>query len=238
MKKTSLIEKLHPYDIGDKKVRLGPNEDGGYVLNETILDNSMALVTYGVGNDMRFEEHFTRQYNKPSYLFDHTIGRETGWDIGANLHFFNEGLGFSPQCKDFIEHYETLKFTQDVILKIDVEGAEYNYFANTSVETISKYTSGVLLEVHWLSDAHHREKFEMILDELQKHFTVTHVHGNSWGVVVDYEGFMFPETIEVTLVNNKHIKSKTLDTSKYPVPGLDVSNRPNYPDVDLAFLTA
>ena len=237
MKKPSLITKLHPYNIGDRKVRLGPNEDGGYVLNETMIEKSIALFTYGVGNEIRFEEAFTKQYNKPSYLFDHTIGRETNWYVGEQLYFFNEGVGFSPQCKDFIEHYEQLSITNDVILKIDVEGTEYNYFANTNVETISRYTSGILLEVHWLSDVHHREKFEVILDELQKYFTVTHVHGNSWGVVVDYDGFMFPETIEVTLINNKHIKSKTLDTATYPIPELDASNRPNYPDVNLAFLT-
>lgn len=237
MDKISFLEKLSPYDIGDEKVRLGPLEDGGYVVNSTILDKSTALFTYGVGHDIRFEEDYIRLYKNPVYLYDHTIGQPNGWYIGEGMHFFAEGLGYKESCKDFTSHYNELNLKDSVVLKIDIEGGEYDYFEEVSLPQISKATTGILLEVHWLSEEVYRKKFESILDKILEYYTITHVHGNSWGVLVDYEGIKFPETIELTLVNNKHITYKQLDNTTYPIENLDYSNRPNYPDVDLSFLT-
>ena len=67
------IKLLKPQNIFKNKKRLGPNEDGGYVLPEFIFEESTALFTYGVGYDTRFEEAYSATYNKPSYLFDHTV---------------------------------------------------------------------------------------------------------------------------------------------------------------------
>lgn len=38
--------------------RLGPDEDGGYVMSEKVLDECVALFTYGVGNEIRYELNF------------------------------------------------------------------------------------------------------------------------------------------------------------------------------------
>ena len=38
-----------------------------------VFENCSALFTYGVGNDDRFEIEFAKIYQKPVYLFDHTI---------------------------------------------------------------------------------------------------------------------------------------------------------------------
>lgn len=231
-----MIELLKPYKINSNKLRLGPDEDGGYVASTVSIDNSKALFTYGVGYDIRYEEAYRSKTGNDSYLYDHTIGRDNGWNIGPQLNFYNEGLGFQDRCDDFINHYSKLNIDGDVLLKIDIEGAEYDYFEKVNVEKLSKITTGILLELHWVSDTGYQERAKNILENLYKYFTLTHIHGNAWGALFEYKGHKVPETFELSLVNNKYITDKEIDNQNYPIEGLDVSNRPSYPDVDLSFL--
>jgi len=231
-----MVQLFKPYSIGSTKVRLGPNEDGGYVTSTVSLESSIGLFTYGVGHDIRYEQAYRDRYGKQVYLYDHTIGKPTGWDLGNKLSFFNEGLGFQENCKDFIAHYEELNIEGDVLLKVDVEGAEYDYFEKVDIAKLSEITTGILLEMHWLTDYRYQKRAEEILTKLYQYYTLTHIHGNAWGTTWDYQGHKVPETLELSLVNNKYITNKEFDTQDYPIEGLDVSNRPNYPDLDLKFL--
>jgi hypothetical protein len=231
-----MIHLFKPYSINNKKVRLGPKEDGGYVVSSICLESSTALFTYGVGHDIRFEEDYRNIYDKEVYLYDHTVGKETGWDLGKKLNFFNEGLGFEENCGDFINHYDKLNIQKDVLLKIDIEGAEYNYFEKLDINKLSQITTGILLELHWLTDSGYQKRAENILRNLYQYFTLTHIHGNAWGTTWDYQDYKVPETFELSLVNNRYIINKEFDTQNYPIEGLDISNRPDYPDLDLAFL--
>lgn len=233
---SKFIDLLKPYDISNEKIRLGPPEDGGYVTSVTAIENSVALFTYGVGNDIRFEEHYTRLYNKPVYLYDHTIGQPTGWDLGKTLHFFNEGLGFVDRCEDFLTHYSQLNMTGEVLLKIDIEGNEFDYLEKVNMESLSNVTTGILLELHTLPSVEYRQRAEHILENLQNFYTLTHIHGNSWGTTFEHEGYSIPETVELSFVNNRYVTEKILDMQKYPIEGLDISNRPNYPDINLEFI--
>lgn len=231
-----MIKLFKPYDICDEKIRLGPNEDGGYVTSAVTLEQSVALFTYGVGHDIRYEEAYRDRYDKPVYLYDHTIGRSTGWDIGRSLNFYNEGLGYKENCEDFINHYEKLEIKGKVLLKVDIEGDEYDYFERVDVNKLRKITTGILVEMHWLYDSNYQKKAESVLHKLYDYYTLTHVHGNSWGITWNYEGHEIPETLELSLVNNDIITHKQFDTRDYPIEGLDVSNRPNHPDIELKFL--
>jgi hypothetical protein len=240
-----MLELLKPIWIPYNKVRLGPEEDGGYVCNEIAIKDSSCLFTYGVGHDIRYEEDYRNKYNKPVYLFDHTIGHEDGWDIGHNLNFYNYGLGFKENCRCFTYHYDMLASNisngfvlrdKKVLLKIDIEGDEYDYFEKADIEKISEVCTAILLELHWVSDFGYQKRAENILKELDKYFTITHTHGNAWGALFDYKGYKFPETFELTLLNNQYFTSKNriIDRADYPIPGLDFSNRPGWPDVDLS----
>lgn len=231
-----MIKLFKPYSIKNNKIRLGPEEDGGYVTSKIALDESSCLFTYGVGHDIRYEEAYRDMYQKPVYLFDHTIGRETGWDIGKLLNFYNEGLGYKENCEDFINHYNTLNIVGKVLLKVDIEGDEYDYFEKVDEKRLSEITTGILLEVHWLYDVNYQKRIENILNKLYQYFTLTHIHGNSWGNTFKYDELDIPETLELSLVNNSFIQHKEVDNQEYPVLGLDVSNRPNYPDISLNFL--
>jgi hypothetical protein len=230
-----MLKNFKPQKIDSPKIRLGIERDGGYVMSEIVLNNCTALLTYGVGGECSYEEEFIRKYNKPVYMFDHTIG-QASWDREDGLHFISEGLGNGENCKDVKEHYDQFNISGDIFLKIDTEGAAYDYFLNTDIDSLSSFVGGLLFEIHWLEDINNQDKCIKIFEKLNKHFVLTHVHGNNWGGEFEYNEFKIPKVAEFSLVNKKYITEFTPDNQDYPIPGLDFKNNPNGEDCDLTFL--
>lgn len=229
------ITLLKPFDIGHNKKRLGPNEDGGYVLSEFLYDNCSALFTYGVGHDTRFEEEFVRTYNKPAYLFDHTLGWPNEFERNG-MKFIPEGLGNSENCKDVFEHMEKFNVTEPIFLKVDIEGAEWQYFREIDVKKMKDLIMGFVVEIHWLDSQTNREYLAEIFNRIGPYFVLNHTHANSWGYNFEYNGMTIPSVLELSFVNKKYINKMEIDNSNYPIDGLDYSNNPNIPDVKLDFL--
>lgn len=243
---------LKPQDIGDKKIRLGPpglgqHGDGGYVCPLFMLEKSTCLVTYGVGGDTRYEHDYTKKYNKQAYLFDPNVDHPD--KDGEFVNFKKEGLGQgmvnNRPCKEFVEHYNELGLKGDVLLKIDTEGAEYDYFNTADISEIAKRCTGIILEIHWLDDIPHRNKAEIMLNRLKEYFVLCHTHANNWGNTFDYIqkasgskfiGYTIPRVFELTFANKRYVNSITPDLQQYPIIGLDMQNNVNDPDCDLSFL--
>jgi hypothetical protein len=229
-----IIKYLKPQNVFLTKKRLGPHEDGGYVMPEFILENCNALMTYGVGNDIRYEEEFSRLYNKNVYLFDHTI-ENTGWEKDK-LKFIPEGLGIGEKCKEWYQHYEELNLSGDVFLKIDIEGGEFNYINTTDLTKMAEKVIGLSLEIHWIDDLNNRIQAISLLKKLSDNFILCHIHGNSWGDLWEYDGYQIPKVLELSFINKKFVENFEPDIQKYPIEGLDISNCPHREDYKLDFI--
>jgi len=164
-----ILPLLKPKKINSNKIHLGPCSDGGYVINEIVLEHCSALFTYGVAQDYRYELDFNEKYKKPVYMFDHTVDH----DLNGPLFFFKEGLGFTENCKDVIEHYNKNNIPGNIYLKIDTEGAEYDYFSKVDIDRLASFTDGICLEVHSLGNENCRNKCFEILTIINKHFTLS-----------------------------------------------------------------
>lgn len=230
----SILSLLKPQNIFTNKVRLGPKEDGGYVMPEIVLQNCSALLTYGVGNDIRYEEEFSNTYKKPVYLFDHTLGNP-GWKKD-DLTFFPTGLGFGENCKEWYQDYEDLNINGDIFLKIDVEGYEYEYFTKTDILKLRDKVVGLILEIHWIDNEKNRNDCVEILQKLKVDFLLCHVHGNNWGDLWEFEGHSVPKVLELSFINKKYVEKYESDTQDYPILGLDIPNCPHREDYKLDFL--
>lgn len=68
----STFDFLKPLPIKNK-IRLGSRWDGGYVVYKKALDHAEALMTYGVGWDVAFEEDFNYLTGKQVFMFDPTM---------------------------------------------------------------------------------------------------------------------------------------------------------------------
>ena len=119
------------------------------------------------------------------YMFDHTI--EPLKFENAKLHFFQEGVAgrtdVSQNLFAITDHLRRHQINGDrLILKMDVEGAEFDAFEFIPDDTLHRFEQ-IILEVHWLNnleDSDFRAQFCRIFQKLNRIFTLFHVHANNW----------------------------------------------------------
>ena len=227
-----MLDLLKPKNVHHVKTRLGPKEDGGYVMPEIVLEKCSTLFNYGVGYNYSYEEEFALKYKKPVHMFDHTVNHV----FKSPLHFYNEGLGFGENCGDVIEHYNRLGIQGNIFLKIDVEGAEYDYFEKVDMDKLASITNGIILETHWTTNDTIRERCFNIIQKINKYFILCHTHGNNMGGTYIFEGYNIPDIFELSFINKNLVHVEEEDKQFYPIDGLDYPNNPSFPDYPLTFI--
>jgi hypothetical protein len=174
---------LTPYDIDKPKIRIGPHTDGGYIFADC-LSKDQTVVSYGIGTEYRFDMAMAGR-GHDVYMFDHTI---EGIKFGhRKLHFFREGVArrsHPEKCvfsiKDHLDKHRIQG--RQLILKMDVEGAEYEAIEDVPDETLNRFEQ-IILEVHWLDklgEFIYRDRFCRVFRKLNRIFTLFHVHANNW----------------------------------------------------------
>jgi len=113
-----------------------------------------------------------------------------------------------------------------VIVKMDIEGAEYDVL--TDVMNHHNLVSTIAVEIHDVGPR--AAELNAIMLALSKEFAVVHIHGNNCAPIDSASGF--PNVIELTFVH-KGLLGNDLAPSQhsYPRPDLDVPNtnaRPDY----------
>jgi mannosyltransferase OCH1-like enzyme len=228
------IDLLIPKKTNNNLIRVGPNGDGGYVIPEICIQSSSSLFTYGVGYEVNFENQYVNEYERPVYMFDHTIPII---DYGNSLiNFYSEGLGIGDNCDDFLNHYKKLNIQEKIFLKIDVEGAEYSFFENTNIKEISSIVTGFCIEVHNLDKKDIRERFTQIFNQIEKYFTLVHIHANNFGDVFELDGFNLNSVFELTYINKNFVLHEEDSQIEYPIQNLDYPNTESYYDFDYGFI--
>merc|ERR1719158_136092 len=114
---------------------------------------------------------------------------------------------------------------RSLLLKIDVESAEWKVFAEEPVENLKKFRE-IVVEYHWI---HEVDKHELYLQAVKKieqaGFSVAHMHGNNYGgPMQEYGNYQIPDVIEVTYIQ-KPAAGCSADIP-YSLP-LDQPNSPN-----------
>ena len=113
------------------------------------------------------------------------------------------------------------------ILKVDIEGAEYEIIEQ--IESFSQQIPLLLVEFHETDK--HKASFEASLKLLKDKFLICHTHANN------YEGVSrngIPKTVEVTFGNREYFKSDKR-IPELPISGLDLPSTPNSSDIYLKF---
>jgi hypothetical protein len=230
-----MIDQLRVYNVGDK-IRVGSENDGGYVLPLQMLEDSECLFSYGIAEDITFDEHYIELTNKKVYGYDHTIdGVDTKHPDLFTWH--KKGISGTPQeeTDNFVNHYKELGISGRALLKVDVEGCEYEWLANTNIEELANITTGIVLEVHSLENDFVRDRFIHHIKELNKHFYICHIHGNNCSRVFRYKDIDFPMVLELTFISKAIVKEATLSNETFPTE-LDSPNNKYLSDIDLKFM--
>lgn len=230
-----MINQLKIYNVGEK-IRVGNIYDGGYVLPKQMLEDSECLFSYGINNDITFDEHYIQLTNKKVYGYDHTI--ENIYSKYPDLFtWYKKGLsGTNKERTDnFLNHYKELGISGRVLLKVDVEGCEHDWLQNTDIQELAKLTTCIVLEVHMLEYDSVRKKFIGWIEELNKHFYICHIHGNNYAPTFNYEGYDVPMVLELTFVPKELVTEATLSNETFPT-NLDTPNDPSVSDINLNFI--
>lgn len=229
---------LTPYDIpGMAKRRYGRRRDGGYVLLGDLQDVD-AVFSLGIGDEVTFDLELAR-LGKTIFMFDHTV---EGPPVGhANFRFFRQEI--AGQSDAAAGRHSVVDLVQrlgcagrrDLLLKIDIEGGEYEVFAATPRDTLRQFRQ-ITMEIHGLlqlGDAAFRTRFVAAMARLNDDFTLYHVHANNSGALGFVDGFPMADVLELSYLRSD-IASRAPSATLYPT-ALDYANWPPRPDCLLWF---
>jgi hypothetical protein len=114
------------------------------------------------------------------------------------------------------------------MLKIDIEGGEYEFIDDLLLQISENYQkiSCLIMELH---DTHtRRADFERLVKGISLWLPIVHIHANNCaGVAADG----LPEVLEITFARSE----REIGNREFPLPHLDYPNDPNISDISFAF---
>ena len=140
---------------------------------------------------------------------------------------YQKKIVFKKKNDNQITIPEILLNHDKIILKVDIEGDEYNIL--NDIKKNSKKIIFLIIEFH---DIHKNiNKIKKFLKKIN--LKIIHIHANNYGGI-DVNGD--PKVIELSLMNTMVFKIKNIYSKKdYPISGLDYKNFKRREDVKLKF---
>ncbi len=234
IKKSQLIKilnKIKPYNVGFKLIRIGSPNDGGYLVPD-ILNEIKHCFSPGVGNNTEFEKQIIDKGIK-TFMADGSVNKE---NIKLdNFNFIKKNLA-SYDSKNTITLENWIKkegnFADDLLLQMDIESSEYEVIHATPLECLKKFKI-LIIEFHYLEKINNNyfyKIFENTIEKLSLEFEIVHIHPNNCQGVYSVSGFKLPTAIEITFLRKDLCKEKKI--AKIPHL-LDQKNIIKLPDIYL-----
>lgn len=214
-----IFKALRPFDLFYfKKIRIGNKADGGYIVPRELLKDIDCCYTYSNGGNITFEAELNKLHPEIEIrLYDQTINipKETE----APMYFKKEGIA-ARKNKNLNTYFNHLKennhLSKRILLKIDTEGAEWDVLEHFDSKLFDNIEL-LVIEFHNLLESKYLNKYLKVFNKLNKNFTIFHIHANNCSKIVKIDGTYFPNVLEVTYVNNKHVKiPKYVEKEAYP----------------------
>ena len=237
-----ILELVQPNPLEFTSVkRIGSVNDGGYVVIDDFSQSDF-LISMGVGDDINFELEVASRISGMD-LYDHTISQLPSKI--KNARFFREKIGKSPEVS-ILEAIDRSKNQGDLILKMDIEGSEWEVLSELEEKDLIKFRQ-LIIEFHSLSNFKDNESYiriTSILERLSNHFYILNSHANNCGDFCIIENIPFPDVIEISYARKSSYSlrtefSKALDNSMLSLNGPCSSNFPEIylqKAIDIKFL--
>jgi hypothetical protein len=216
--------------VEHQKIRLGADADGGYVCLDDFEGIKTAL-SFGIDTDVSWDLDVAKR-GIVVHQFDHTVD---GPPVQHQNFRFNKQM-IAPSAENghasihSIIEANLLSDPASVVLKIDIEGSEWDVFDSTPEQELDKF-SQIICEFHgfqFVDDDAFFQKVSRVLDKLGSLFQVVHVHGNNYCPMFSLGGVPFPSLLEVTFVNRR--RSTFQETEEIFPTQLDQANNQKRPD--------
>jgi hypothetical protein len=220
----SLLQALRPLDAGIDLVRIGPDGDGGYLLPND-LDGIAHAFSPGVSTESGFEAELAERGMRV-FLADYSVDRPAV--SNPRFDFDKRFVGcLTDERYITLDDWHAAKLgadASDLLLQMDIEGAEYETLLAASPSLLAKFRI-MVIEFHWLPQLWNEPFFAIaarVFYKLLATHAVVHIHPNNCCGAVKSAGLEIPRIAEFTLLRRDRLRSTSYRTT-FPHP-LD---RPN-----------
>jgi hypothetical protein len=234
MENINLLKTLEVYNF-DKKIRLGVNQDGGYVIGE--VDGGYdCYISCGIEKEESFSRDFINKYNMDEYNsfgFDGTIDNYP-YEYTNKIRFIKKNINSfddenNTNLSSLINKYK------NIFLKMDIEGSEYTWLMQIDENQLNHFKQ-IVIEFHGITDDSWFNTWSgdkiKCLEKLSNTHYLIHAHGNNWAPVSNN----IPDVLELTYINKNYFSSvPEFNTTAFPIVNLDFPNNHDACEVNLGF---
>jgi hypothetical protein len=227
---TEILQFLRPVPCTFPLIRLGGTTDGAYLLPDDLVGIA-ACFSPGVNNFKNFEDEILQRFDINAHMCDRSsdadrlrtplvAGRQTFKKLWLDVNNAPDSISLD----DWVA--ELAPDGNDLLLQMDIEGAEYRNLIRTSVTTLQRFRI-IVLELHGLDKINNphvaREVLAPMCSKLAQHFVVVHAHPNNCNNQVPVLGTQtrIPPVLEVTLLRRDRLLEGPVFPPQLPHP-LDV----------------
>ncbi|MFT4581413.1 MAG: hypothetical protein ACI915_000145 [Gammaproteobacteria bacterium] len=220
-----LINSLRPIDAGFDLLRLGPEGDGGYLIPDDINGIEYAF-SPGVSTESGFEASLVER-GMQVFLADYSV--DGPGQASDKFSFEKKYIGsFADPSHMTLDVWKTSTigdYASDLLLQMDIEGAEFEALLNTSDSLLCQFRV-LVIEFHYLHQLWNKPWFlivKRVFEKLLANHSVVHIHPNNGSGSFKSRGLEIPRVAEFTFIRNDRIKQRQPATI-FPHP-LDRDNK-------------
>jgi hypothetical protein len=231
----ALIARLRPRVARAGLIRFGGATDGGYLLPDD-LDGVAACLSPGVANECSFDEQMAAR--------------------GIDVFMADASVDGPPRSNprfQFVRKFVDISTTEttmtlealappasaagaegDLILQMDIEGAEYRVLASTPDEFLRRFRI-MVIEFHCLDQLFSRFAFNFmrpVFEKLARLHNVVHIHPNNCTRVVNRGPITIPPVMEFTFYRRDRPLADASTELRFPHP-LDADCVAHHPTIAL-----
>lgn len=207
-----LILLIKPYHISMKEIlRIGNQYDGGYVVYGKISREKTFLISLGVGSNITFDSSLNDKVQH-SILVDHTV--KSLPSTLDNSTFINKKISPYSGTRNLtlLECIKMVPSDADIILKIDIEGSEWDVFDQIDTKHLNRFTQ-IIGEFHNFHEIYNQityTKVMRVLNKLNRSHVNINFHPNNWSNYRIVYGITIPDVIEFTFLRKDIYESSEL----------------------------
>jgi hypothetical protein len=218
----------------DDLIRLGKNNDGGYLVNKQDVNNSKKLLSLGIGEDWSFEKDFISINECKLNAYDNSLNKlrmqsnkalEDSYNkfFTGNKYHLEKNIGSG--LNDIL--FDDVSTDMNTFLKCDIEGAEYDILFDL-IKLTKQYT-GMVIEFHEINKP---DNFHNLINFISKvDHKLVHIHINNYFYYKTDYGCV-PDTLELTFTSSPNVslsRNITLPNK------LDMQNNPEDEEFKILF---
>lgn len=197
--------------VGKNFVRLGRPNDGGYIMvNNFSVSGGGIAYSFGIADDVSWDSDMVRR-GYDVFMYDPTIDALP--QNHERFHFFKEGiLGIEvkEQSMNTLENFikrNGHESKSDMILKMDVEGAEWSFLSTVTSETLNQFDQ-IIFELHDLTKPKDQSVMNATLaclSKINRTHSLVHLHAYSGSLMLTLDDkISLTDNLEVTYVKTSN----------------------------------